>query len=486
MERNRRVGLVIVVGSALALAAVQFGQPLASLPLNAAAMAARSVCSGAFVAGRPWRDVLVQDVLPANPILKIVDLRADEAARTVTARFPGVGERTASFSPQRGCVVAMPGATVAGATIEKGSAAATGTRAAPDATLRAATPWPDGDAPVAAADWGPAVDAAALARAVEAAFAGAGDVAAANTRAVVVVHRGRLLVNRGAPGFAPGTPLHGWSMTKTVVGMLAHQLAAEGRLKLDAPVVEQFDARRAPAWVADWRGDARARITVADLLHMRDGLASREEYGPLGSVPQMLWGEPDTAAFAARALPEQPAASRWRYLSASTNLLSRVVRARFDGDADYLAYPRRVLFDPIGARTPVLETDPSGTWIGSSYLWASAADWARLGQLMLADGRWGDRQVLAPGWLARAATPALAEGPGRGYGAQTWRIGDPVDGLCRGRGVPEDTLAMSGHWGQLVAMVPSRDAVIVRMGWTFDRSKFDSCAFVGEVLAALR
>jgi CubicO group peptidase (beta-lactamase class C family) len=275
-------------------------------------------------------------------------------------------------------------------------------------------------------------------------------------------------------------------MTKTVIGMLAHQLAAEGTLALDAPVIAQFPPSAAPAWVERWRADARARITVADLLHMRDGLANREEYGPLGSVPQMLWGEPDAAAFAAQAAAELPAGTHWRYLSGSTNLLARTLRARFATDADYLAYPRRVLFDPIGARTALIETDASGTWVGSSYLWASAADWARIGQLLLADGRWGERPVLAPGVLARLSAPARPDGAGRGYGAQVWRAGDPRAGTCRGRGLPEDLLTMSGHWGQLVAVVPSRETVIVRLGWTFDRARFDPCAFVGEVLATLR
>ncbi|MFZ4759015.1 MAG: serine hydrolase domain-containing protein, partial [Burkholderiaceae bacterium] len=347
-------------------------------------------------------------------------------------------------------------------------------------------PWPAGDRAVAPADWGPSVDATALTRVIDAAFEGAGDPAAANARGLAVVHRGRLLVDRGAPGFAPGTPLHGWSMTKTVVGMLAHQLAAEGRLVLAAPVVDALPEGRAPAWRDAWRTDARARIAVEDLVHMRDGLGNDEDYAPGGSVTRMLYGHRDVAGFAASAPAQAAPGERWRYLSASTNLLSRTLRARVATDAEHWTMPRRVVFDPIGARTAVMETDADGTWIGSSYLWASTADWARLGELTLRDGRWQGTQVLAPGWLVRASRPATPSGPGRMYGGQTWRIGDPQAGLCRGRGVPEDAIAMSGHWGQLVAIVPSREAVIVRMGWTFDRTKFDGCALVAQVLGALR
>jgi CubicO group peptidase (beta-lactamase class C family) len=318
------------------------------------------------------------------------------------------------------------------------------------------------------------------------AFAGAGDPAAANARGLAVVHRGRLLVLRQAEGFGGATALHGWSMTKTVLGMLAHKVAAERGLALDRPVVGAFGPGREPAWAAGWRADGRRAITVQDLLWMRDGLANVEDYAPWGAVPRLLWGGPDVAGPGAAAGAEAPAGTRWRYSSATANLLARVLRSRFPTDAEYWAYARDGLFDPIGATTAVLETDADGTWIASSYLWASAADWARLGLLMLQDGRWGERQVLPAGWLTRAATPALAAGAGRGYGAHTWLVGHPDEGSCRGQGLPPDTLAMIGHWGQIVAVVPSRQVVVARLGWTFRADAFQPCALVADVLGAVR
>ena len=134
----------------------------------------------------------------------------------------------------------------------------------------------------------------------------------------------------------------------------------------------------------------------------------------------------------------------------------------------------------------MLETDSAGNWVGSSYLWASVGDWARLGQLMLQDGKWGDQQVLAPGWLRRASTPASASGDGQGYGAMSWLYGNRQAGLCKSHpGVPADSVVMGGHWGQIVAVVPSRDAVVVRLGWTFKKSQFDACKLLADVLAAL-
>ena len=200
----------------------------------------------------------------------------------------------------------------------------------------------------------------------------------------------------------------------------------------------------------------------------------------------MLYAEPDMSNWAADRPSEVPAGERWQYLSATTNILSAVARAQFASDAEYWAYPRTALFDPVGAKSATLESDTAGTWVGGSYGWASATDWARFGQLMMDDGKWQGTQVLPPGWLDLATTPAVAEGEGNGYGAQTWLIGDRNSGDCRDNpGVPEDTIAMEGHWGQLVAMVPSKDAVVTRLGWTVADGVYDDCEFLAEVLAAL-
>jgi CubicO group peptidase (beta-lactamase class C family) len=442
------------------------------IPRNAAGMAAKGICSAAFVAGRALPPLLADDVLPASPVLGLISISVDEPTRSVTARFAGLFARTAVQLPQRGCVldVAPPGTPAA--------------KAEP-AQAKSDEPWPRGEAAVPVAQWGPGVDAAGLQKVLDQAFVGAGDPNGANARGVAIVHKGRLLALRGAPGFAPGTALHGWSMSKTVTGMLLHKLAADTQLTIDSPVVNAFPPAREPAWLAAWRNDGRRDIKVSDLLYMRDGLASTEDYQPWGSVPQMLWGHANVAAFAAASPTEAAPGTRWRYLSATANLASAVARGRFSNDADYWAYPAKALFEPIGARSAVLETDSNGNWVGSSYVWASAGDWARLGQLMLSDGRWGEVQVLPPGWLQRAATPSTAQGDGLGYGAMSWRIGDPVAGECKGYGLPPDTLSMGGHWGQIVAMVPSRQAVIVRLGWTFRRKQFDSCAFVAQVLQTL-
>jgi len=458
------VGVVVVVLVGAAIGYLLYLQ----IPQNAAGMAAKTVCSSAFVAGRPAdaTELMAKDVVPASGALSIIGTDIDTDAHTVTSRFLYFISRQASLLPDRGCVLDEE----------------------PDPAAKPYAPsdpapgeWPYGDA--ISTD---GVDVAPLTSVIDAAFVGQGDPTAANTRGIAVVQGGRLLALRESDDIPAEAALHGWSTTKTVAAMLAYKRFAEVGLDIQTPVVDAFRPDREPAWVAEWRQDSRADITVADLMSMLSGLQDDESYSITGDVVQMLYGEPDMAAFAASKPAEFPAGTHWEYLSATSNILAAVVRGQFDTDQEYWAYPRTALFEPIGLTSATMETDTSGTWVGSSYQWASTADWARLGQLMLDDGRWDGSAVLPPGWLELATTPALAEGEGAGYGAQTWLLGDPIGGECRAYdGVPEDTIAMEGHWGQIVAMVPSRDAVIVRLGWTFDSTQFDGCQLISDVLATL-
>ena len=462
------LGIVVVLVAAVVGVLLWF-----DIPSNASGMAAVSVCSAKFMGGRPGdaQQLMTQDVLPASGVLKAISTEIDTNEKTVSATFLGAFKRSAAFAGDRGCVLDLqpdPGARPY------------------DPASQTPDPWPAGNTPLPPAQWPTGVNAAGLQAVVAKAFEGAGDPAAANARGVAVVQDNRLLVSQTAPGFEPGTGLHGWSMTKTVAAMLAYKKFTEVGLNIQQPVVDSFPAKREPSWVADWRKDERAKITVADLMFMRDGLKITEGYDPTGDVIQMLYGEPDMSGWAASHPAEVPAGTRWQYLSATSNILAAVTRAQFPSDAEYFAYPKTALFGPLSATSASLATDTSGTEVASSYQWASVGDWARFGQLMLSDGKWGDKQVIPPGWVKLATTPAMPSGDGHGYGAQTWLPGDPVGGECRSYpGVPADTMSMEGHWGQIVAMVPSRNAVVVRLGWTFDKPQFDKCQFVADVLANL-
>ena len=465
------IGLGVVV--VLLLAVVVGGLLWLQIPQNAAGVVAQTVCSAAFVSGRdkPVDELVASDVTPQSPVLGVVSASIDHDQHTVTAKFLGVISRTAALQTRRGCVL-------------DGDVDPTAKPYVPAATNPA--PWPTGDGPVASSELATlGVDVTMLDGMLDKAFADSGDPNGENARGVAVVQGGKLLVLRDGKGIAPNTALHGWSMTKTVAAMLAWKKFSETGLDINEPVVKAFPAGRAPSWVADWEKDDRAKITVADLLFMRDGLAIGEGYGPTGDVVQMLYGEPDMSAWAAQHPLDGTPGSSWEYLSATANILSAVTRAQFATDQEYVDFSYDSLFTPVGVTTATLQTDASGTWVGSSYLWASTADWARLGQLMLKDGSWNGGQVFKPGWVALAGTPAVPSGEGHGYGAQTWLPGQTEGGECvTTPGYPKDTLLMEGHWGQIVAMIPSKDAVIVRLGWSIDKD-FDGCQFVSDIAATL-
>lgn len=443
-----------------------------NIPSNGAGMAAKAVCSATFVAGRDnGQDVFAEDVLPASPAFKAISTNVNQQEKSVTGKFLGMFERRASLLPDRGCVLDEPPDPAAQPYVPPPPNPA---------------PWPQGDAALTQNQWPAGVNAERLQKVVEQAFVGAGDTNAANARGVAIVQDGKLLARKEAAGFPEGTALHGWSMTKTVAGMLAFKKFQEMGLEVKTPVVDAFPPGRAPEWVAEWRGDDRAKITIADLMYMKAGLDLSEGYAPWDPVVQMLNSEPNMAGWAANHKLVHPPGTYFEYSSAVANILAEVAQGQFPDNREYWSYPYRELFDKIGADSATLETDTFGTWVGSSYLWASVGDWARLGQVMLDDGRWKGEQVLPAEWLRLAATPGLPEGDGAGYGAQTWIPANPVGGECKGTpGLPEDTLMMEGHWGQVVAMIPSKRAVIVRLGWTTTSGQFNGCQFIADAAGAL-
>jgi CubicO group peptidase (beta-lactamase class C family) len=314
-----------------------------------------------------------------------------------------------------------------------------------------------------------------LSAVLERAFSESNAGPARRTQAVVIVHQGRVVAERYANGIASETPLAGWSMSKTAMNALVGILVGEGRLALDAPV-------ELPEWQG--HGDPRAAITLDHLLRMSSGLRFDEGMSsPRSDVMQMLFATGDAAGYAAGQPLEAAPGAVWRYSSGSTNIVARVIRHVLRDDAEYYTFPRRTLFDRLGMTGATLETDASGTYIGSSYMYATARDWARFGLLYLMDGVWNGGRILPDGWIRYTTTPAPAD-PRQRYGAHVWlHVPEEYAGpACR---LPADAFHAAGHEGQFVTIVPSRDTVIVRLGRTRALDAWDHCAFVRDVLSTL-
>ncbi|QRR08233.1 serine hydrolase [Burkholderia sp. MS455] len=449
-----RRGAALVLLAALGYA----GYMLSRLAPIATGYAAKALCSGVFVSGRPAASVIDVDIMAGvHPLLKLVRPSLDPDHHRAMATFAGFAGREADFRPGLGCTLALGPSS---------------------ATLPGALPLLPDPPPAPAAP--PAgIDAHKLQTALDRAFDEPDPARPRRTRAVVVMWRGQVIAERYAPGFTADTPLPGWSMTKTVTAALVGMLVALHKLSLDAS-----------ALLPEWRGsgDPRAAVTLDELLRMTSGLQFNEDYDdPLSDVAVMLFTQPDTARFAsAKPLAATPG-TQWYYSSGTSAIIARVMREAMGGsDDDYLAFPRRALFAPLGMRSAVFEPDASGTLGSSSYMYASARDWARFGQLLLQDGEWNGQRLLPAGWV-RYLTRATPQSPHQEFGAHLWvKVPEPFNERDpHASAMPADAFHAVGHEGQFVSVVPSHQLVVVRLGLSRPESAWNHDAFLARVLDAV-
>ncbi len=312
------------------------------------------------------------------------------------------------------------------------------------------TPWPADDWPVA--EPAPGVDREGLELLLDTAFADPQPVTTVKTNDLLIVHRGRVVMERYASGVAATDTQPSWSMAKSMLHAAIGILVRDGRID-----VKQCAA--VPQWQQP--GDARAAITIDSLLHMTSGLRFCEDYvsDELSDVIKMLLrpGTDDMGAFAAAFPLDHAPDSTFNYSSGTTNILSAIVRDLLGGQEAYLSFLQRELFSPIGMTSAVPRFDVSGSWIGSSYCFATPRDFARFGLLYLRDGVWDGRRILPEGWVDYGRTP----GPVRpinelyGYGAHWWLLGDELG-----------TFFAQGYLGQYLFLVPTLDLIVVRHGET--------------------
>ncbi|MFI2810969.1 serine hydrolase domain-containing protein [Microbulbifer sp. JSM ZJ756] len=396
----------------------------------ATGMGAKLACSGRFISGfEPSR--IVEDLASYSPANRLLELEYGDDR--VSATLLGMGRTSAIYREGLGC------------TLDIGDTGPLDrVRVTPVETN--GEEWPLGSS-VSSID-------PVLQERVEAMLA-ADNRAGLQTRALLVVQGGRLVAEAYGPGIDAQTPLLGWSMGKSLTAIMLGRLEHLGLADTTAtPVFSQ------------WQDDERAGITMEDLLQMSSGLAFDETYAPGSDATEMLFN-----AHSASDLPlASPAAldpgSHFSYSSGTTNLIARWMHDRLGGAQANLDFFRNEILQPLGMAHTVFEMDPSGVFVGSSYIYASARDWARLGQLMLNRGELNGQRLLSEDWVARAATPNGSDNEPR-YGYQFW--------LNRGGAsprypqLPEDVFLMQGNRRQRVMISPSTDTVVVRLGWSASR-----------------
>lgn len=438
--------------------------PSAHVAAMATGAAAQVACGGVFVSGFAPAQAEQDVTRLAAPITVGIEYKIDRGAQTLTASKSGVA-RTALYRPGLGCTLLVDTDVQ---TLRKQAVGV----ASPKAKSRSAL-WPAGDRvePRPPAK----VDAAALARALDDALRDETPASEIDTRALVVVQGGRIVGERYAKGYSQDTRFLGWSSSKSVTAALIGTLVTDRKLTLDA-------AASVPAWHG--ADDPRRVITLRHLLTMSSGSDFREgEYLPGDDSTVMLFERGDMAGYAAAKRAAHAPDSVFSYSSGTTNILARIV---FDATGGSLQaseeYARRRLFEPAGMTSAVFERDASGVVVGSSYFYATARDWARFGLLHLNRGEINGQRILSPEWVDFVRAPSKADDQ---YGGQFWRNDLKEDGSRRYPGVPEDAYFALGHNTQIVAIIPSRDTVIVRLGWTTGKGRFDMNRHFGAILAAL-
>jgi CubicO group peptidase (beta-lactamase class C family) len=448
MARMRRaaIGLLGLASLAAAAYAAQTATPsiipapIGSHTENGLAGYAKILCSGVFVSGRAPEDVARGSAyffMPRDEQDRVT-WSVDRDARLARASFGGI-TREARFYGDQGCIIhnaAKPGIHFTPIAVRT---------TLPDAKSQ---PWPMGDrldpAPV------PGIDRAKLDAAVDAAFADP----AALTAAFLVVHRGRIVAERYAPGITADTQLESWSMGKSLAATLFALLVKDGTYTLEQPAP-------VPLWQEP--GDPRAAIRNMDLLRMSAGLKflGNQEPGSTRTYPDHYYiytGAIDAFEYSITRPQEYPPNTDGRYRNSDPLTIAYLARLAVTRRGEnFLTWPQRALFDRIGIRRQVLETDPYGNFLITGYDYGTARNWARIGLLYLQDGVWQGQRLLPEGWTTFVSTPAPAWKRPE-YGGFFWlnRVGT--------WDLPAETYFAAGAGGQNTWIVPSHDLVIVRMG----------------------
>lgn len=283
--------------------------------------------------------------------------------------------------------------------------------------------------------------------------------------AFIVLHKGLPVAETYRPGLGRDTRFLSWSVAKSFTNAIAGVLVKMGKMDISEP-----------AGIEEWKNDERSRITLNDLLQMQSGLKWNEDYGSRSDVNLMLFNKGDMSRFAVtRPMEYQPGTS-WKYSSGTANILTSLIRKEFDSDTSCYAFVHDNLFEKIGITDAVFEVDPSGDLVGSSYLYATARDYARFGLLYLNDGVFCGERIFPEGWVKYSRTPASASGGE--YGALFW--------LNRSKNypsAPEDMFSCQGHDGQMIFILPSDDLVVVVLGFSHrPDNTFDFDALLGDIL----
>ncbi|MBA2561313.1 MAG: serine hydrolase [Chitinophagaceae bacterium] len=422
---------------------------------------AKNLCSCLFVAGRDEKSVR-ENELSAN-FIKFGTFTVNKEDSSVTGSVIGLAKRKAIYRKGLGC-------TLVNDIAEKDLRSQHFITASVPEINRDAIPWPQGDLIQDTKSAG--VDSVQLGQAIKNVFSEPVPKKKIGTRAVVILYDGKLVAEYYAAGFNRSSRMIAWSATKSITAALIGILVKGGKLN-----TEEF------APVSNWKdsNDPRHKIRLEHLLQQTSGLSFTEAYSKPSEVITMLFSKGDMAGYTSSLVLKDTPGTVFNYSSGNSNILQGLIR-QIVGERYYHQFPYDSLFHKIGIYSALLEPDASGTFVGSSYMFASARDLARFGLLYYNDGVFNGERILPAGWVKKSRTSFLADKLKR-YGYQFWLNGFNKRDLSKKwyPDVPADMFFADGFGGQEVYIIPSKKLIAVRLGL----NGFDENKFLKEVIAAL-
>ncbi len=398
------------------------------LPVGTGA-AAKLACSFYFVARRTPEQILEEDLVPLDGFLALANIQYNTQQQTVTANMLGLSSRIAQYREGVGCTLLGQGQNLL----------------PPIKIAKTSQPQEQLPSKSASKELDQVVNSMML---------------LPDTRAVLVLKHGVVVSERYQPGFDQDSMFLSWSMAKSITATAIGVLINQGQLSLQQT-----------ALLPQWQNKDQANITLQHLLNMSSGLDFLEKYGPGSDVTNMLFVEPDMAGFAANKSLTYPPGENFYYSTGTSNLLAKIIDNQFSGNTERVYdFIYNQVFSPMGMKNTLIESDASGVLAGGSYIFATARDYARFGQLYLQLSQGSTPDYLPEDWYEFVSTPAKAAEKGQ-YGGHFWLNRGGAKGFNFPNS-PTDVLMARGHNGQLIAIYPSKDAVVVRLGWSTTK-KFD-------------
>lgn len=434
---------------------------------------AKSLCSSMYVSGKSYKQTRKEDIADFPYVIAT----HNASSKVVTATFMGT-VRHAVYREGLGCTQAI------GLSVNELRDQLLEPLPVPEPPESNAF-WPEGIQAAPALEY---VDIESIENSIDTHFKINDQYRINKTRAVVVVHNGRIISERYSEDVTKDTPQLSNSMTKMLTGTLVGMLQDEGRLQ-----TSQLAA------VDQWQvpGDPRGTITIENLLELRSGMKWNEDGSTSGAtdLSYMLFGIAEGAEYAANKELVNAPGAHFQYSSGTSRILSSIVKDAIGGSQyDYFSYVREQLFIPLGMRNTVIEADASGTFQGGTRAFATPRDWAKFGLLFQQGGQWQGQQLISQEWIDYATTPisSWTRDEGTIYHGRHWwlnrspELDDAGNSVLTFPKIPEDVFYARGAGDQYVVIFPSNNLVVVRMGYSPDGGALDQMGeMLGEIYEAV-